>query len=226
MSRTVFHRYGLGRKLAVDPNDGRFLASVPPDLPTRTTRWRRGPTLNQYETPKCVEFAAKATIMAQPFMHSVDVVLRLLDRLYEQAQDLDEWEGHDYEGTSTRGAMKALQQRGLITNYYWIKTEATLRKYVTSISPVMCGFSWLTSMFEPDSDGFVHCVGGEEGGHEICCLWYDPTPGYYVFQNSWGEEWGRRGLFFMYPEDVKLQLESLGGEACVAPEVKLVQTVG
>lgn len=226
MSRTTFHKYGLGLKKSVDPNDLRFLASVPPSAPIRTTRWRRGPTLNQEETPKCVEFAAKAMIMAQPFGHTVATVLKMLDRLYEQAQDLDEWEGHNYDGTSTRGAMKALQQRGIIKNYWWIKTEAMLRQYVRSISPCMMGVSWLTKMFEPDSSGVVTCEGGEEGGHEICCLWFDDnvtgySDGLYVFQNSWGEEWGKRGLFYMRPQDVVLQLEHLGGECTVAPEVRL-----
>lgn len=225
MIRTRFHKYGLGLKRSIDAGDLRFLASVPPDMPQRTRRWRRGPTLDQFHTTKCVEFAAKAMLMAEPYQHSVGTILKLLDRLYEEAQDNDEWDGHDYDGTSTRGAMKALQHRGLISQYWWIKTEATLRKYVRSISPVMCGFSWFTSMFEPDTHGVITCDGGEEGGHEVCCLWFDDTvvgypDGLYVFQNSWGEVWGKRGLFYMRPQDVRLQLEHLGGEATVAPEVK------
>jgi C1A family cysteine protease len=226
MSRTIFHKYGLGLKKSIDSNDRRFLVSVPPSMPERTRRWRRGPTLDQGGTSKCVEFAAKAMLMAEPYQHSVKVILDLLDRLYEDAQDNDEWDGHDYDGTSTRGAMKALQNRQLITNYWWITSEVMLRRYVRSISPVMCGFPWFASMFTPNAQGIVTVEGGEEGGHEVCCLWYDPTvsgepDGLYVFQNSWGEEWGQKGLFYMRPGDVRMLLEDLGGEATVAPEVKL-----
>lgn len=229
MSRTVFRHLGLGRRKAVDPRDRRFLASalLPPDLPLRTTRWRRGVTLDQGDTSKCVEFAAKAVLMAQPYQHSMLVIERLLNGLYEEAKANDEWPGEDYDGTSTRGAMKALQNRHLISNYWWITSEATLRQYVRSISPAMCGFSWLTKMFEPNAQGIIEPIGGEEGGHEVCCLWYDDQvsgepDGLYVFQNSWGYSWGQRGLFYMRPGDVRMLLEDMGGEATVAPEVQVV----
>lgn len=221
MTRTVYAHLGLGLRHSHDPNDRRFLASVPPDLPPRLVRWRHGPILDQGQTSRCVEYAAKTMLMAEPYQHSSAVISRLLLDLYEQAQENDEWPGSDYDGTSTRGAMKALQQRSLVTNYWWIVSEPQLRRYVTSLSPVMCGFTWLTKMFTPDSQGILTCEGGEEGGHEVCCLWFDARRNLYQFQNSWGESWGKRGLFYMRPEDVALQFEHLSGEATVAPEVRL-----
>jgi len=226
MNRTTCTEYGLGRRKAVDPRDANFrIRRLPPDLTPRTRRWRRGPTLDQGALPHCVEFAAKHLLMSQPLMHNANVVNRLLDGLYEQAQRNDEWPGEDYDGTSGRGAMKSLQARGLIGEYHWITTESMLSKYVRAVSPVMVGTSWLTEMFTPTSDGYLQVQGGEEGGHEWLALWYEESKARYVCQNSWGPDWGRDGLFYLHKEDMRILLEDLGGDAVTAVEVKISREV-
>ena len=39
--------------------------------------------------------------------------------IYEMAKDHDEWPGNSYEGTSIRGAMKALMQHGICKEKHW-----------------------------------------------------------------------------------------------------------
>ena len=37
----------------------------------------------------------------------------------------------------------------------------------------------------------------EQGGHEVLCLGYDMTKQLALMQNSWGDDWGQRGYFWM-----------------------------
>jgi len=37
----------------------------------------------------------------------------------------------------------------------------------------------------------------ERGGHEVLCLGYDLTKQLALMQNSWGDDWGQRGYFWM-----------------------------
>lgn len=226
-----FAEYGLGREAAVDPKDAAYpmraltVSAKQAGLKPRVRPWRRGPILNQGNTSRCVEYATAAWLNAAPVMH-FDALQRLHAMpdgrgLYEWAQERDEWPGEDYDGTSARGAMKAALEVGIIQDgYNWATTFDQVTAFVKTVAPVMLGTDWTLPMFTPDSKGFVDPIGGSAGGHEYLMLWYYEQRDVCLFQNSWGESWGDKGLFRMRGGAVRELLEDRGGDAVVPAEVK------
>jgi len=83
------------------------------------------------------------------------------------------------------------------------QTEAALKTVLASGSPIVFGFSVYES-FESQyvaETGKMPMPGKAEkllGGHAVLMIGY--TPDYYIVRNSWGEEWGDKGYFYM-PKD-------------------------
>jgi C1A family cysteine protease len=57
--------------------------------------------------------------------------------------------------------------------------------------------------------------GGSFGGHAMCVIGYDDNleGGAFQIMNSWGEDWGERGLFWMRYQDFEYFSNSFSGEA-------------
>ena len=74
---------------------------------------------NQGEEGTCVGHAACAVKEFQE-KRQYKKVFDFSERFaYEYAKKYDEWEGEEYEGTSIRGAMKALNKHGICEEKYW-----------------------------------------------------------------------------------------------------------
>ena len=186
---------------------------------SRLWQSKRGYVLNQNPYPACVGFAWTAFLQAAPFMHQLDFDFALA--LYREAQTQDEWPGESYDGSSTRGGAKALAARGLITGeYVWASTETDVWRFVLGVGVVVTGTTWLSGMMTPDSKGYIKPTGGEEGGHCWCLIGASQKRQAYRLLNSWGPDWGQSGRAWLHREDYKALLESLGGDACSATEVK------
>lgn len=105
-----------------DPPDSRDLVLGVPiyDLP-REIDWSSflTPVRDQGSEGACVGFAVTAMKEFQEWQQHgkrYDLSERWA---YEMAKEHDEWPGTDYEGTSIRGAMKALAQHGICEERYW-----------------------------------------------------------------------------------------------------------
>jgi hypothetical protein len=216
-------RPGFGRLIALDHRDElhpmRALTRRIALPESRLWSSFRAYVLDQGQTPHCVGFAWAGFLEAAPFMHQLQNADG--DRFYALAQTLDEWPGSDYEGTSTRGGAKALQSLGLITGeYVWAQTEEDVWRFVLGRGPVVTGTVFLTGMMSPDTHGFLNLTGGEEGGHDWLIIGASVTRKAYRMQNSWSTSWGENGRAWVRREDYKTLLETMGGDAASAIEVK------
>ncbi|MCS6832649.1 MAG: C1 family peptidase, partial [Flammeovirgaceae bacterium] len=70
---------------------------------------------------------------------------------------------------------------------------------------------------ERTMDGHIVDDGGSDsfGGHALCIIGYDDLfeGGAFQFMNSWGEDWGDRGLFWMTYKDYEYFCNKYYGEA-------------
>ena len=113
-----------------------------------------------------------------------------------------------------------LQKLGFINSYLWARSAADIRTWVLDKGPVVLGTTWYTSMFEPDSKGFIKTDGEPAGGHAYICVGYSHKRDAFRCVNSWGEGWGQKGKFWIKSADMdKLMAEY--GEACTAMESEI-----
>lgn len=236
ISEPVPERRSLGRLYAPDPRDRRFtltpdrLKAIPraiePGVKLRTQPWRRGPVLDQGNTSECTVFAAAGFLQCAPQLHRVGLGWdreRFTD-FYNAAQKVDEWPGENYDGTSERAVMKVLQDAGLIGEYLWVADEDIAREYLITRGTLTLGSDWFDSMFTPSAKGaYVEPDGLVVGGHETVVRWYH-GPNHYRFPdsyeliNSWGENWGDRGLFRMKADAFRYLFLQLNGDLCSPQE--------
>jgi C1A family cysteine protease len=94
-----------------------------------------------------------------------------------------------------------------VTRYYRVPTDATAMKTALLLGfPVVVGFSVFPGM-ESDAaahTGVVPMPGRDEaplGGHAVLLVGYDDRgdgqPGRWICRNSWGEDWGDGGYFYV-----------------------------
>lgn len=119
-------------------------------------------------------------------------------RLYKRAQELDEWAGSDYSGTSVTAAMKAAREAGLIGSYRWAFGTRQLAHGLRT-GPAVIGVPWLAGMYSTDPRGVVQVTGKKVGGHALVVVGFDPkhplTGGpAFDWLNSWGPSYGRAGV--------------------------------
>lgn len=212
--------FPLGRIAAPDERDHRHLMAVvlAAEVPALTSiSYRRGAILNQGATSSCVGHGWRAWLNGAPIRQQRGP--GPLD-LYHAAQQVDEWEGEDYEGTSVRAGAKVLRDLGFISSYVWAFDEPTVKNWMLSKKGgVVIGVNWYQAMFRPDSAGFLSLSGALAGGH---CVWlrgYNRPRDAYRVQNSWGASWGENGQAWLRSADLsRLLIE--GGEACCGIEVR------
>lgn len=139
--------------------------------------------------------------------------------LYQAAQEVDDFPGHDYAGTTVRAGAKILQERGLISNYWWAWDVDTIVNALLTVGPVVVGTRWYQSMYQPDKQGVLKVEGQPIGGHAYLLNGVSKTSRRVRLKNSWGIEWGQKGMAWLSFDDLG-RLLAENGEACLAAEVK------
>lgn len=211
----------------------------------RNKDWRPGFTLNQFNEGACVGFGCTGEALATPVAVDLKRVARasaffrpeevadigneanlgpamgntFARSLYHRAQQIDEWAGEDYSGTSVNAGMKALRELGLAREWRWCFGIQDIRDALMAIGPVVIGIPWLEGMYEAPG-GILTPTGPEVGGH--CGLVYGyrlpgvifPDEAAYHFRNSWGNEWGNDGSAWIRESDL-VKLLAQWGEAAV-----------
>ena len=149
--------------------------------------------------------------------------------LYEMAKRHDEWAGEDYEGSSLRGAIQGWKNMGVCTEdqwkyyhsarrrgdltierakaarnntigaYYRLRPEiadfhAALMESGVIVASAMVHKGWQ----KPDGDRII-MHDALDGGHAFAIVGYN-LEGFWV-QNSWGKDWGDRGVALWTYED-------------------------
>jgi hypothetical protein len=214
----------LDRVVQYDPKSLNYLIR---DLPavregvkwTKRT-WNSGAVvLDQGREGACVGFAWTHWTMTTPKPYTGLDATAALD-LYRRAQQLDEWAGEAYSGSSTLGGVKALVEEGRLGSYFWAKSLEDIVLAVLTYGPVVVGSDWYADMFTPQS-GLVSATGGKVGGHEYVIKGVDRITQRARIRNSWGADWGVKGEADISFTDLeKLLLD--GGDCCL-PRLKKKQ---
>lgn len=231
--------YGLGRVFIPDTRDQQFplrelLAEVAPaeakeEFRSHRYRYAEGWWGNQGSFPHCVAYAWLHWMEDGPISYNLrsPAVRRKPQwtplEVYREAQQVDEWPGERYNGTSVRAGAKVLRARGVISSFYWAWDVDTLLRAVDVLGPVVMGTNWYTSMFRPDSTGLVKVQGRVEGGHAWVVNGYNRNRGLVRAKNSWGRGWGKKGYFYLSIDDLA-RLLSEQGDACLAHETRIKRT--
>lgn len=217
---------GLGRVLILDERDHQFpiralLPKAGAPAPTFRYWWDLGYFGDQGATSMCVGFAWMHWLedgpLTQPDYTPNAAPVYPGNQIYRRAQQLDEWHGVNYEGTSVRGGAKALRERGLITEYRWGRQLSDLVDAVLFRGPCVVGTYWYEGMDRPDEDGIIHVTGDEVGGHAYVINGVNTERRLFRVKNSWGRRWGLEGRAWISFDDMERLIHE-DGEICLAVE--------
>jgi hypothetical protein len=160
---------------------------------------------------------------------TVNRQLKLARRLYVMAKRYDEWRGERYEGSSARGGMKGWHKHGACTAKEWPKSRAknddltearaqdaldcllgayfrvnhrdlvAMHAAISELGVLFASASVHSGWDDVGHDGRIEFREGNEGGHAFAVVGYD-RKGFWI-QNSWGPDWGDRGLAHLTYDD-------------------------
>jgi len=183
--------------------------------------------LDQGNEGACTGFGLAAVI--NHLFNKRDEEIQVSSRmLYEMARRYDEWEGHNYEGSSCRGAIQGWKNMGVCTEKGWSSIKKTKKAYLTvkrakearentlgayyRIRPDIVDFhsalnetgiiyasASVHSGWDAPKAGNIPYKKTPTGGHAFALVGYNDR-GFWV-QNSWGKDWGNTGVALWSYED-------------------------
>jgi hypothetical protein len=199
----------------------------------RSYSWACDTWLDQGKQGACVGHGWAHEIAAKPV--PLPAVEDLAMSLYHRAQQLDDFPGEAYSGTSVLAGAKAATELGYYGEYRWAFSLEDAILALGYHGPLVIGVNWWTGMTDPNPDGLLHVTGQVEGGHCIlvkACkvVWLpgsgrasfadvDPQLSTVTLHNSWGRDWGVNGEARLTLADFD-RLRTDAGEVCV-PTVRL-----
>lgn len=204
----------------------RAVIETPPRL--RNKLWRVGGTLDQGREGACVGFGWTSEARSTPVAVDLDRLAADVPKdptefalhIYRRAQQLDEWAGENYSGTSVNAGAKAVREIGLLHEYRWAFGIDDVVNTILTKGPVVLGIEWRYNMYWT-KNGVVDATGKVVGGHCLTAVGYavksEKLGGEdgIILQNSWGPSWGDNGLALIKVSQLA-ELLARHGEAAVA----------
>lgn len=218
---------GLGRREKFDVRDENYqIGDVPAELrkaaegkPRRYRYWNEGKTrVNQGSVPACVGAAWVHYLINGPVKQDPKLIPNFID-VYRMAQDVDEWPGNNYAGTSVRAGAKVFQQLGFIQNYFWGWSVEQAADAILNIGPVVAGTIWTRGMSYPDKEGIIRVTGQIDGGHAYLVNGVNLDKAMFRMEQSWFPSWGATGNAFIPFEEME-KLFSADAECCLPTEIR------
>lgn len=221
----------LGRRYSPDTRDLQFMvarrlgpAGTP--LPSQKT-WGIKPTaLDQGETGSCVGHAWANFLRATPIQTNAGIDQLRWD-IYDQATQLDEWDDNDNDvdrqfGTSIRAGAEAVTNMGRLKSYLWAFDLQSALEWVLTMGPIVLGTNWYSSFFRPDDEAIIKITPTAriEGGHAYLWRGANTRRALALCSNSWGDEWGKSGEFYLSFRDMERLIHE-DGEGCTAVESRI-----
>lgn len=193
-----------------------LLKPTPPP-PSASVVWLNDSQLDQGDTPHCVGFSTAQWGNTLP----IDDNFTNDDghAIYYECKIVD-GEPREENGSYVRTAAQVLQARKRLNAYAFASTTDEITEFVRTSGPIIVGTTWLEDMFYPDPDGYVTATGEVAGGHAYLLCWYLESEDAYLFQNSWGSNWGIDGRFKIKVHEFQFLMNDWG-EACAAVELPL-----
>ena len=205
----------------------RALAAPGTALPIRKTWSINGRSLNQGQTGTCVGHAWRNFLRCAP-LETEKSGPSPFD-IYRSAVTLDEWSGNDDEedlpdgdpglddGTSVRAGAKAVTEFKRLKSYLWAFALQPAVEWVLTKGPIVLGTDWWSSFQDPGAAGIIQIKPGAHvvGGHAYLWRGVDTKRGLALCTNSWGDDWGKSGEFYLPFRDLE-RLIADNGEACTA----------
>ena len=185
------------------------------------------PVLNQGQLGSCTGNAGIGAINTNPFQLNNKVFSPNEDgaiKLYSDATKIDRFGGHyppKDTGSSGLAIAKVLKSNELISEYNHTFTLNDALKALT-VYPLIVGIKWHKDMYYPDPDGRVHPRGAIVGGHEVQAFKINKEDMKVWFYNSWGENWGVNGTFYLTWADLAFLLSEQGDVIALIPPKKKV----
>jgi len=159
----------------------------------RKAPYKEGPILDQGPNPHCVGFSSRGLLNASPIMVKPDSGPSGSE-IYKLAQELDEWPGNNYDGSSVNAGCKALKQLGYIEGYAWFTKMDQIIEWVNGgYGTVLVGTNWYDSMDNVDRNGLIVApsrLAKPVGGHAYRLNWFDIKKKAFLVPNTWGRKWG------------------------------------
>jgi len=216
----------LDWKPKFDPRSKNYGVSaiLPKTVENKRVVWKEGPVLDQGSEGACVGFGWMNELLAEPIVPSKQpkdsFANTLAVKYYRRAQEIDEWAGEGYDGTSVLAGAKIMRQEGFIDGYRWCFSAQDLRDAIISEGPVVIGVPWYSGMYSAQG-GIVNITGSKVGGHCLVVTGYTPkmvingrkTAAFKWF-NSWGPGYGKNGSAWISVKDMNSLIKQ-GAEMCV-----------
>lgn len=230
------------RLVSFDPKSKRFgIAALVEAKPVRGKTWyypgapyKTRQNTDQGQEGACPGFGWTNELIATPkawkFKTHEQANKFAREKIYWEAQKVDEWPGGaypgaapQYEGSSVLAAAKVVQSLGYMDEYRWAFNVDEAMLAVAHEGPVVVGTVWTDDM-EPRPSGLLEGTSGNErGGHcyLIRGVILKPklrgeklTEPVFLITNSWGDGWGKGGDAYIRVADFE-KLMAKQGEVCV-----------
>jgi hypothetical protein len=224
-------KQNFGRRYCPDSRDREYLLirKLPPAglvLPTSKT-WRINPlALDQGDTGTCVAHAWCNFLRAAP-IESNKGIDQLRWEIYDAAIAIDEWKDNDADterqmGTSIRAGAQVVTSLGRLKSYLWAFELQPVLEWVLTQGPVVLGTNFYNTFMTPDAEGIVRLkpTSYVVGGHAYLWRGADTRRALALCSNSWSDDWGRSGEFYLPFRDLETLIHQ-DGEACTALEMKI-----
>jgi hypothetical protein len=195
-------------------------------LPTGGRIWRTGRTLDQGREGACVGFACAGEAAATPARVPGADTNAYAAAWYHRAQQLDEWAGEAYDGTSVLAGCLVGRERGCWSGFTWAKSVEEYADAIVRKGPGIAGVTWHEDSYETDALGVLRVSGAVVGGHAILVNGFIPEApsaymrtrlaalgllpafdsidgGAFLMLNSWSPTFGKGGSALVPVDDFR-----------------------